>query len=219
MRVASSLLVSALLLTAAAGVSRAGDADPFEQPVKGRAHALPDGAGTASPDDLSTGSADPDSRVRDAGNPDARVTDSGEAVPAHSADSDSQTARSADVSDLPSASSIDDIPASISPAPSAPAACTRPAGDAGWSACLAAVQAQLDAAQERLADAEGAYSRSITRDVPRGEARLEIIQSRDAARSDVAALSAMLAEQAERARAAGASSRVTDPYASQTDGG
>lgn len=217
MRVASSLLVSALLLVATAGVAGAGDADPFEQPVQGRANALPDGAATASPDDLEAGASDPDAHGAEAGDPDARLAISGEEVTGHAGDPDARTIQATDLSELPSAASIDDVPAAIGPAPSLPAGCAQPAGNSGWGGCLAAIQADLDAARLRLAEAEAAYSRSITRHVPTGEARLAIIQDRDAARSEIASLTTMLSEQVDRARAAGASWSAIEPYASTAD--
>ncbi len=209
MRCVARLFVSFLLLAGAPASAQ----DSFEQPVMGTSHDLPDGVPSGNSDDQLEGSASPDADLARSGNPDAITVGPGQEVQAHSVNPDSITTTSEDLTDLPSASVVDrTAPASLPPAPPLPLACAKPAGDGPWTQCLGAIHTQLQAARERLAEANAAYSRSITMQVPTGDARLAIIQDRDRARADVQAYSAMLDTQYEQARQAGVSSFVTAPY-------
>ncbi len=201
-------------LVAAPGVASAQDFDSDEPAVQGTSHALPDGVPSVSPDSLDTGSQNPDALEATSQGADANLEGSQPEIRAHSVNPDSITTTSEDISDLPPASVVDQpvMPASIPPTPPLPESCSQPVGDRGWSACLRAVQAQLADAQQRLSEANGALSRSITENVQLGSSRAAIIQQRDAAIADVSALSSSLASQVEQARQSGASSSVTDPY-------
>ena len=214
-------LSGAVLLAAPSRVASAQDLEE-SQAVMGTSHELPDGVPGVSPDSLDTTSQDSDSIDATSQSADADLEGSQKENHAHSASPDSITTTSQDLSDLPDASVVDQpvAPASIAPAPPLPESCGQPAGDRGWSACLGAVQAQLTNAQQRLADANGALSRSITGNVQLGSERAAMIQQRDAASADVNTLTQTLKSQVSQARQSGASSTVTDPYAprSQSQG-
>jgi hypothetical protein len=205
-------------LVAAPGVASAQDFDSDEPAVQGTSHALPDGVPSVSPDSLDTGSQNPDALEETSQGADANLEGSQREIRAHAVNPDSITTTSEDISDLPAASVVDQpvMPASIPPTPALPESCSQPVGDRGWSACLRAVQAQLTDAQQRLSDADGALSRSITGNVQLGGARAAIIQQRNAARADVSALSSSLASQLDQARQAGVSSTVTEPFEPRT---
>jgi hypothetical protein len=204
------------VLLALAGPAFAQGSDRFEQAVQGSSRPLPDGVPSVSPDALTTGSESPDALDTEASSPDAHLEGAGTPILGHAENPDALTTGSQDLSDLPPASAIDRVPASIAPPPPLPGDCARPAGDAGWNACLSAVQGQMSRASARLDAAEAAYSRSITMHAPTGQARLAIVEERDAARAEVAALRSALASQLAQARQAGVSSWVLAPYQPQT---
>ncbi len=202
---------------AVAGLAEAQNGDPLDQPVQGESHPLPDGVPSISPDSLVTGSESPDANQAEAVSPDSLVTGAGRPIQAHAVSPDSITTGSEDLSDLPSASVIDQAPASIAPAPPR-AECAQASGDAGWSACLAATAARLDRSRSRLDAAEAAYSRSLTMHAPTGEARLAIIEERDAAQAEVGDARGTLTAELAQAEQAGVSSWVTAPYAPAQQG-
>jgi hypothetical protein len=200
--------------------AQAQGSDPFEQAVQGSSEALPDGVPSGSPDADLEHAGNSDAIDEGSGNPDAQLSGVGHPIRAHALNPDSLTTGSEDVSDLPSAASIDQptAPASIAPAPPLPAGCGRPSGDSAWSSCLSTLNDTLARAQARLDAANGAYSRSITMQAPTGAARLAIVQERDAAQAEVNALSSNLATQVAQAREAGVSSWVTAPYRPKSRG-
>jgi len=211
-------LPALLALFALASPALAQNADPFEQALQGSSKPVPDGVPSISPDALVAGSESPDALDTEASSPDARIGHAGspDTILGHAESPDALVTGSEDVSDLPAASAIDQAPASIAPAAPLPGDCAQPAGDTGWKTCLSAVQGQLSIARTRLETAEAAYSRSITLHVPKGAARLAIIEEKDAASADVASLGSALASQVEQARQAGVSSWVIEPYQTQT---
>lgn len=201
------------LLVALAGPASAQGVDPDEQPVMGESHPLPDGVPAGNSDDQLEGSQSPDADLATSGDSDAITEGAGKMIEARSVNPDAVTTTSEDLTDLPQASVVDSqTPASIPAATPLPLTCNQPVGDAGWRACLGAVNGKLQAARERLATADADYSRSLTMHVPTGQARADIIQARESARADVQGYSSLLASQVEEARQAGASSSVTDPY-------
>jgi hypothetical protein len=220
-------LLALAIVLAAAGPALGQGSDRFDQAVEGSSEPLPEGVPSGSPDAQLDAARSPDALEASAGDPDAQLTGAGRPIRAHAENPDALTTDAQDVSDLPSARVIDGnasarvidgtpAPASLPPAPPLPEGCGQPTGDAGWSGCLSTVNDQLARARARLDSANAAYSRSITLHVPTGEARLAIVQERDAAQADVAALSSTLASQVSQAQQAGASSWVTAPYQPQT---
>jgi hypothetical protein len=88
-----------------------------------------------------------------------------------------------------------------------------PASDRrGWSERLSAAKQALAASKARLDAANAAYSRSITRDEPRGQGRADIIATRDAARAEYSAARCQLPALVENAREAGVEADLIRGY-------
>lgn len=173
---------------------------------------LPEGVETTGPDALTTQAESPDDDLAEAQDPDSITVGSSPEVIGHSVDPDAITTTAQDVDDLPQADQEPQPGEDLPPPPSLPLVCGQPAGDAGWSQCLAAVQAQLDDAQQRLAAANAALSRSITLHYPVGQPRYDAIRNKDIAQRDIPYLQQELAQMVEQARQAGVSDGVTSPY-------
>jgi hypothetical protein len=88
-----------------------------------------------------------------------------------------------------------------------------PANDRrGWNERLSSAKQTLATSKARLDAANAAYSRSITRDEPRGQARADIIETRDAARAEYSTARCQLPALVESAREAGVEADVIRGY-------
>ncbi|MDX1648537.1 MAG: hypothetical protein R3263_01665 [Myxococcota bacterium] len=81
-----------------------------------------------------------------------------------------------------------------------------------WAKRLAEAQEEIEAARERLEDAEAAYARARHDDYPRGEAMAEIEQEMEEARAELEEAKERLPELVEEARRAGVLPEVLRPY-------
>lgn len=81
-----------------------------------------------------------------------------------------------------------------------------------WAQQLATAKQRVDAAEQRLAEAEAAYARARHDQYPRGEALAKIERERSDARRDLAAARKELDALVEEARRAGVLPEVLRPY-------
>jgi hypothetical protein len=171
-----------------------------------------DGAG--NPDsDLAT-SANPDRDDASAASPDDLAHSESPDADAHAYDPNADAhAESPDADLAPSspARNEDQAPEAALVLPP-PASCDAPAGDPGWVACLRDARAQIDTSRSELANAEAAYTRSLTNEVDLGGARRKIVEDREIAKAHLALAEQRLPLLVERARRSGASQSVLDPY-------
>jgi hypothetical protein len=157
--------------------------------------------GTENPDDMLTGTLNPDDLLATTENPDDMVVETTDIADLPAARKDPAEAQAREETEAGPDAAKQQV---YSFAPSgADGSAAEGSSRGSWEAKLATTKARLDGARRDAERWNAAYSRAVTSNEPRGQARAEIVAKRDEAQEEVKDAEKELAAVSTAARRAG----------------